>query len=295
MKKILLVILASVAFSVASQAQTIIDANDQTNPNQFYEKTSKQTPREPIKQPSVRENDVIWETVVWREISLEEKFNQFMYFPTDQEKDTQGRISLVALIYNATHDQKFEVYETDDMTEPLDWDGVKRIVASTEVRKVATGELDEDDNEITKDSTFLSDDFDASTAKKLRIKEYWYIDKQDSRQKVRIVGLAFIFDKTTVQAGQENTSPEISFWVPMNDYNVRKVLANSYAYDENNDVNEISYDYIFNSRMFDSYIIRESNVYNRSLKDYLTGEDAILESQIIEEKIFNIESDMWEY
>jgi gliding motility associated protien GldN len=295
MKKILLVILASVAFSVASQAQTIIDANDQTNPNQFYEKTSKQTPREPIKQPSVRENDVIWETVVWREISLEEKFNQFMYFPTDASKDAQGRISLVALLYDAAKEQKFEIYDNDDMTEPLTWEDAMKKVASQEVKKVPSGELDEDDEIIYKDSIAFVDDFDASTAKKLRIKEYWYIDKQDSRQKFRIVGLAFLFEKTTYQAGNQVINQETSFWVPMNDYNVRKVLANSYAYDENNDVNEISYDFIFNSRMFDSYIIRESNVYNRSLADYLTGEDAILESQIIEEKIFNIESDMWEY
>ena len=34
---------------------------------------------------------------------------------------------------------------------------------------------------------------------------------------------------------------------------------------------------------------------NRPISAYLTGTDAILESQAIEEEIFDIESDMWEY
>jgi hypothetical protein len=58
---------------------------------------------------------------------------------------------------------------------------------------------------------------------------------------------------------------------------------------------ERSYDDIFIQRYFDSYIIRESNVYNRSISQYLVGEDAIIESQKIEDKIFDIESDMWGY
>ena len=81
----------------------------------------------------------------------------------------------------------------------------------------------------------------------------------------------------------------------MNEMNVRQVLVNANAYEASNDVAERSYDDIFIQRYFDSYITRESNVYNRSIDDYLTGEDAILRSQDIENKIFDIESDMWEY
>ena len=76
---------------------------------------------------------------------------------------------------------------------------------------------------------------------------------------------------------------------------VRQVLVNANAFDENNDIIERSYDDVFIQRYFDSYVTRESNNYNRTISDYLTGEDAILESQMIEEIIFDIESDMWEY
>ena len=300
MKKILFSIFAIAALSLTANAQNILDAqggdDSQPNPNHFYMHTNKNTEKEPMKYPSIRENDVIWETVIWREIDMKEKFNQFMYFPTDDTKSAQGRVSLVSLLYKAAKDGKFEVYDNDDMTEALAWEDALRIVASQEVMKVPTGELDEDDNEIMKDSTVFSEDFDASTANKIKLKEYWYIDKQDTRQKVRIVGLAFVFDKTTYQAGQEVIVPNSeSFWIPMNDYNVRKVLVNADAFDENNDVIENSYDNVFVQRYFDSYITRESNVYNRKISDYLTGEDALMESQRIEDNIFDIESDMWEY
>ena len=46
-------------------------------------------------------------------------------------------------------------------------------------------------------------------------------------------------------------------------------------------------------RYFDSYVIKESNVYDRRLEDYLSGRDLLLEGEKIEEAIFNKEQDMW--
>jgi len=85
------------------------------------------------------------------------------------------------------------------------------------------------------------------------------------------------------------------FWIPMNDMRVRNALVRMPAYDENNSRITRSYDDIFIERFFDSYVDRVSNRMNRTIASYLTGTDAILESQRIEEEIFNIESDMWEY
>ena len=67
------------------------------------------------------------------------------------------------------------------------------------------------------------------------------------------------------------------------------------AYDEDNARAVRTYDDVFIDRYFDSYVDRVSNRMNRTIASYLTGTDAILESQKIEDAIFNIESDMWEY
>ncbi len=298
MKKVLFYVLAVLAYCTTANAQSIIDADDQSNPNDFYTKVST-TGKKPMPYPPVRQSDVIWEKVVWREIDLNERFNQFFYFPTEDSSDTQGRINLVNLIIHAvTNGDIPNVYDDDDMKTPKDPAKAIKDLAG-EPKEVPVPKMGEDgqpeydeDGEVIMTTQLQPRYFDVATATKLRIKERWYIDKQDSRQKVRILGLAFQYDYETLTGGQARNW---SFWVPMNDMAVRNVLVNADAFDENNDVVENSYDDVFIARYFDSYIIRTSNIHNRSISDYLVGEDAILEAQKLEEEIYDIESDMWEY
>ena len=299
MKKVLISLLATMACFSAANAQSIIDADDQRNPNDFYVKVSS-TGKKAMPYPAVRESDVVWEMVVWRDIDLNEKFNQFFYYPVDDEKDTQGRVNLVNLLVKAVENGEIPAYEDDDMVKEYDPEEAMRNLTGGEVSRPvnvfeADGSIayDEDGVEIMKDSTFART-FNKESAKKLHIKEKWYIDKQDTRQKVRILGLAFTYLKEGITEEQGDQLVK-SFYIPMDDMRVRDLLVNANAYDENNDVRGRSYDDIFIQRYFDSYIVRESNTQNRKLEDYLTGEDAILQSQIIEDKIFDIESDMWEY
>lgn len=298
MKKVLIYVLAILGYCTTINAQSIIDADDQRNPNDFYQKGIV-VGKKAMPYPSVRESDVIWKSVIWREIDFNEKFNQFFFFPVNNETSTQGRISLVNLIMNGVRSGEIPVYEDDDMEKELDLtEAMKMLVGDPYNKRVEA--LDENgqpiydeeiDDYVMKDS-LVTRSFDSTSVMKIRLKEYWYIDKQDTRQKVRITGLAFQYLKETLTGGQ---ALEWSFWIPMDDMRVRQVFVNANAYDENNDVVERSYDDIFIQRYFDSYIIRETNIYNRSISDYLTGEDAILESQKIEDKIFDLESDMWEY
>ena len=59
---------------------------------------------------------------------------------------------------------------------------------------------------------------------------------------------------------------------------------------------KMSFDDLFIKRYFNSYIVQESNVYNtRTISQYLSGKDAMLESKRVEDKIFNFEQDLWEY
>lgn len=292
MKKVLLSILAVVALAMASNAQSVIDADDGRNPNDFYQQGIVVGKRA-MPYPFLRESDVVWRTTIWRKIDFNESFNQFFYFPFEQEKSTQGRINLVNLILNAVKNGSFEIYEDDDMKVPQD---VETALAQTRSRSTKETEVGEDEwgePIIQIDTTY--EDLDAATVKMAQLKEFWYIDKQDTRQKVRIVGMSFQYTKDVIKAGEAGQQTDWTFWVPMDFMTVRQVLVNANAYDANNDVAERSYDDVFVQRYFDSYVTRESNVHNREITTYLTGVDAIYESQMIEEKIFDIESDMWEY
>ncbi len=298
MKKVLIYVLAILGYCTTINAQSIIDADEQRNPNDFYERGNV-IGKKAMPYPSLRRSDVVWDRVIWREVDFNEKFNQFFFFPVNNETSTQGRISLINLIMKGVRNGEIPVYEDDDMVKELDLaEAMKLLVGDPYNKRVEA--LDENgqpiydeeiDDYVMKDS-LVTRSFDSTSVMKIRLKERWYIDKQDTRQKVRIVGLAFQYLKETLTGGQ---ALEWSFWIPMDDMRVRNVFVNANAYDENNDVVERSYDDVFIQRYFDSYIIRESNVYNRSISDYLTGEDAILESQRIEDEIFNVESDMWEY
>ena len=285
MKKVLLSIVFMASILMTANAQSIIDAEDGRNPNDFYIKVDRGGKRA-IPYPSLRGEDIVWKMVVWRQIDLNESFNQFFYYPIEQGKNEQGRINLVNLIMNAAANGEFDVYEDDDMQVPQEW---SKALANLQGRqlKVRYGEEDEfGDQEVFNDT--IPEDFDPAGVRLFKIKEYWYIDKQDTRQKVRITGLSF-------RSGESEEVNEWSFWVPMDRMRVRQVLVNANAYDEHNDVAERSYDDIFIQRYFDSYITRETNRHNREISQYLTGEDAILESEKIEDKIFDIENDMWEY
>lgn len=292
MKKVLFSILAVAAFAIGTNAQSIIDAEEGRNPNDFYQQGIVVGKRA-MPYPTLRESDIVWKMAIWRQIDLNENFNQFFYYPIEQGKNEQGRINLVNLIMTSAANGDFDVYEDDDMKVPQEWSKALANLQGKQL-KVRYGEEDEfGDQEVFNDT--IPVDFDPATARLIKLKEYWYVDKQDTRQKVRITGMSFRFTKELLRSGVSEEVNEWTFWVPMDDLRVRQVLVNANAYDANNDVAERSYDDIFIQRYFDSYITRESNVYNRQISDYLTGEDAIYESQLIEDKIFDIENDMWEY
>ena len=278
------------------RAQNILEPEDENNLSSFYTRTMS-TSRKAIPYPSLRQTDVIWETCIWRTIDFREKFNQFFYFPKGEDSlnNNQGRINLAYLIYRNAANGEFEIFDDDELKIPVDWDNMYRKLnkadsTTTDPIYDDYGEMIDEGHDTIKYKNFTSDDY-----YKIHIKEYWYIDKQDTRQKVRIIALALVDENCKEIDGEMECNPTTRFWIPMNDMRVRNLFARTNAYDIYNNNAERSYDEVFISRYFDSFVTRETNVYNREIHDYLTGEDALLEAQTIEDRIFDIESDMWEY
>ena len=56
-----------------------------------------------------------------------------------------------------------------------------------------------------------------------------------------------------------------------------------------------SWEQIFYTRYFNSFIIREDNRHNTYINDYFLGQDALKEAERIENTIFEFEDDRWEY
>ena len=67
------------------------------------------------------------------------------------------------------------------------------------------------------------------------------------------------------------------------------------AFNPFNDGVRRSWDDIMEMRLFSSLIVKESNVHDRFIQDYTSGEDAVIESEEIKQELFRFEHELWEY
>ena len=132
-----------------------------------------------------------------------------------------------------------------------------------------------------------------SDIKRWRIKEQWFFDKQRSVMDVRIIGLCPIADDRD-EIGNLTGKNNLLCWFYFPE--VRTVIRNAQAFNlVKNESENKTYEDIFMKRMFSSTIIKEGNVYDRKINDYMIGLDALIEAERVKTEIFNIEHDLWEY
>jgi len=83
------------------------------------------------------------------------------------------------------------------------------------------------------------------------------------------------------------------YWVPFE--SLRHLFAKNEVYNPQNDWQHYSWDDLFNIRKFQSYIYKESNVYDRNIQEYASAVDAQIESDRIRHQIMEYEHDLWNY
>ncbi len=287
MKKIAIILFAIITLFGASAYSQILEEQNQVARDGFYDKIYHQQ-IVPFEFPYVRAADVVWQWRVWRLIDFREKMNQVFFYPLDPE---QGKVNLFYALEQAILDGKIKIYKDDEFKDEIeDWLSLKK---SINPPITTTIEIMDMDGTIQLIDSTIEIQISNEDIRTLRLKEDWFIDKSRSVMDVRISGFAPIYYQE-----KEEGSPPLPlplFWVRYNDPEVRNLLANVEVFNERNDAERRSYDDLFIKRYFTSYIIRESNRYERTVSTYLVGEDALFESELISDKIFNLEEDMWEY
>lgn len=283
MKRLGIVIASFVAFfSMEINAQSVL-GDDGNAYDGVYKREHIQN-RKPIPYTPIREADVMWKRRIWRIVDLREKINLPLYYPISN--DVNGLRSLTNVLYKAvTEEVSLRVYSasTDDFSIEVTPGDIKKLTEKS-YEKTIPSMMDP-----TIDTTIVvSESFSPNRVKKLLLKEEWFFDKQRSVLDVRILGISPLYEQEDKEKGDQPL-----FWVYFPE--ARTILAKYDAFNRKNPTERRSFDDIFWKRQFSSYIIKEENVYDRSINEYKKGLDALLEANRIKEEIMIFEHDLWEF
>ncbi len=269
------------AFGGQAQTQSVLDG--------AYVKETNLTKRV-VPYPSLREADVMYVRRIWQDIDLRQKINQMFYFPVDPIEDRKNLFDVIR--YALETEGSLTAYSTgpagdDDefrytMT-PSEVDSMLNPIVIIPQFDPVTGEVI---GSMEAATTINSQDI-----VRYRVKEDWVWDRQRSQRHIRIIGLAPIIEKKDDEGNSQGLAPLFWLYYP----ECRYVFANAECYNYENDAQRRTFEEIFQKRYFSSYIIKETNVFDRSISDYAQGIDALLESERIKDELFTIEHDLWHY
>ena len=271
----------SLFFAPKTSAQIIMD---QTYTDGIYVENATGT-KTPMPLPSVREADVMWKKTVWREIDFRQKMNQGFYFPTVSHQNWKNFITVIT---DAMKEGRLTAYNdepTGELLNPVSYSQIMNKQTDTLYRTFRRPYPPYDEYD-----TIIISQFDPSQVKRCRIKEEWYFDKQRSQLMVKIIALCPV---KMIELADGESVPQPMFWIPYE--SAREVLAQAPFYNRSTSAARLSYDEVFLKRLFDSYIYKEDNIFDRNIKEYAKGVDALLESERIKQSIIDFEQNLWEY
>ena len=235
----------------------------------------------PLEYEYVREADVMWSKKIWRTIDIREKMNLPFGYP---------QRPLIQILHEAAMAGRIKAYDpavenADQFKKVLTTAEIARIGVKTDTIEVL------DPNTLDPKITAITNPLTWDKITKYKVKEVWFFDTKTSTMQVRIIGIAPVmedFDATGNYRGDMTM-----YWLYYPD--LRNMLATEEAFEPGNDMRSLSWDDVLVGRRFESYIYKESNVYDRAINEYASGIDAQLESERIKQQIFEFEHDLWNY
>jgi gliding motility associated protien GldN len=250
--------------------------------------------RIPLAYEHIREDDAVYMQRVWREIDVHEKMNlPFVY----KAEGDLGNQRFIYILLNAIKNDSITAFspEDDRFTTPLPFqDIVNGLVGKPITISVPNLALDPDGSKGLMRDTTIVNEFNPDKVERFWIKEDWVFDKESSRMQVRILGIAPLKTITNDDGSFRDVTP--IFWVYYPD--LRPIFAKHEVYNGKNFGARMSWEELFESRMFASRIIKSTvnNPNDEFIKSYVKDPIlALLEGEDMKERIFNYEQDLWSY
>jgi len=231
-----------------------------------------------LKYDHLREADIFWQKRVWRIIDTRQKMNLTFVYPEQPFID-------VLLKVVSENPETVNIFMDDEFKEQVKYSDVEKRLGGVDTITV----IDPDTYEET--TTIVKNDFNWMAVKKFRLKEDWVFDEESSTMIVHILGIAPIMD--VIDDNGNLRGQTAMFWAYYPD--LREHFMHYEVYTDYNDAMRITWDDLFEMRLFSSYIMKESNIHDRRISNYAEGRDALLESERIKYQIFEKEHNLWSY
>ena len=248
--------------------------------------------RTPLAYEHIREDDAVYRQRLWREIDVHEKMNLPFVYKADGDNGNQRFIIILLNAIKSGEATAFDAMD-DRFTTPLPYGAIARkLIGEPRVEQIPDWAKDPT-GATTKDTTIASE-FDPNAIEKFWIKEDVVFDKESSRLHTRILGIAPMLSVKNTDGSFRYVTP--LFWVYYPD--LRPMLAKFEAYNGKNFGARLSWEEMFESRMFASRIIKSTveNPNDLFIEGYVKDPILrLLEGDNIKEKIFNYEQDLWSY
>lgn len=278
----LILLLAALFFASFLGAQPCINSDTTGAP------TVMSPGRRPVPYPHVREADVMWSKRIWRTIDLREKMNHPYYYP---EVPHNGLISLFDLIKCSLLSGTLNAFDNPAFDDEFKVKmSAEQVAALLEQREVIDMEDAENPGTFRRD-TIVTETTGADIMA-YWIKEDWFFDKQRSVMDVRILGICPLAAKRDPSTN-EVLGYKPLFWIYFPQ--LRPIISRQRAFIGSNYSLPLTFEDMFQKRIFQSYVHKESNVYDRPINGYANGMDALLEADRVKEDIRNFENDLWHY
>lgn len=239
--------------------------------------------RERLATPYVplREADVKYTKRVVRCIDARQKMNKSINWP---------KSALNQHLYTALWEGSLTPYRTDSLSSFLSTSEFRSRLTYLQNVFVATGE-DPTEGEDTTIEVIT----ESNTIQKFFILEEWNFDYQHGVFKPRILAIAPIY-RRSMSIGLAPEQPLC--WVSM-DQRTRDMMSQWEYFNRYNDAARLSFDDFFQMRLFDSYIVFESNVFDNYINQFQEYENdqvgALVKAEEVKNDLFIFEHDLWQY
>ncbi|HUR09738.1 MAG TPA: gliding motility protein GldN [Flavitalea sp.] len=251
--------------------------------------------RQPLAYEHIREDDATYMQRVWREIDVHEKMNlPFVY----KAEGDYGNQRFIMILLNAIKNDSIVAFDAnvdDRFTTPLPFSKIAEgLIGKPRLEQIQDWQKDPDGSKGIMKDTLITEIFNPDAIERFWIKEDVIFDKESSRMYSRILGIAPLKTINNPDGSFRAVTP--IFWVYYPD--LRPLLAKHDVYNGRNYGAKMSWEELFESRMFGSRIVKStinnSNDWfiNGYIKDPIL---ALLEGENVKDKIFNYEQDLWSY